>query len=339
MAHVAGWVLSALAVAGGMTPASAQSSPNCLVLGAGQWSPPDPGPIWPANTALQLADSAAAIPDSMLGHTGWREVRFADAPEPDADLRRDFDFAWGWLSPTPDSLLLVRPAMLSQGMTARGSWSADTLRGRGVTFADLVRFPMPRANVYAVRYRCASDRQRSAAFSALVRLQRADVPDEELNASDNRADSIQIMRALGDAATARDWIPVDRVFPELRATGDTLPPAARDSVLNAVMAELVRANYVRTPSVAEHTHLSPYRGFGVTDMSARHEGKWLQRVQQQYHLAGICAWHGADACPEGYESLWLAVSRPHVLDNGLISVTMFRMNINGSAWGSATTPV
>ncbi|HET7603108.1 MAG TPA: hypothetical protein VFK36_08840 [Gemmatimonadales bacterium] len=339
MAHVAGWVLSALALAGGMTPVSAQSRPICLVLGAGQWSPPDPGSIWSGTKALQLVDSAASIPDSMLGHTGWREVRFADAPEPDADLRRDYDFAWGWLSPTPDSLLLVRPAMLSQGMIARGAWSADTLRARGVTFADLVRFPMPRANMYAVGYPCGDARKQRAAFSALAKLQKADLPDPALNAAEDRADSMLIASQWDEATASTDWIPVDRAILEMRAMGDTLPPEARDSVLDAVVDEFALTNFIRPPSVAEHTYLSPYRRFGFNDTLAVHDPAWLDSVRVRYSLAGVCAGSGSRRCPEGDSRTVLAVSAPAVLPNGLVLVATYRYSEPPHSWGAATTPV
>ena len=338
MRHMTAWMLVALTMAGSVTTVSAQSKRTCLALGSGQWSPPDPGPIWPGNTALQLTDTAAAIPDSMLGHTGWREVCFADAQVPSADPRRDYDFAWAWLSPSPDSLLLLRPAMLSQGMNMRGTWSADTLRGRGVTFADLVRFPMPRANMYAVRYSCDSNRGRSAAFSALVRLQQADVPDPVLNAAEDRADSIKLTHIWDKARSTSDWIPIDHVIPELRATGDTLPAAVRDSVLDAVVDEFAVSNYLRSPSVAESTYLSPYRKFGYNDTLAVHDPAWLTRVRARYSLAGVCAGSGTRRCPERDPQTVLAVSAPMLLPEGLVLVTTYRYSASGHSWGAATTP-
>ncbi len=275
----------------------------------------------------------------MLGHTGWREVRFADAHEPSADPRRDYDVAWVWLNPSPDSLLLLRPAMLSQGMIVRGTWHGDALHGRGETFADLIRFPRPRANMYAVRYRCDKNQARSAAFSTLAKLQQADVPDPALHAAEDSADSRALTRMWNEAGASIDWIPVDRVIPELRAMGDTLPAAVRDSVLDAVVDEFAVSNYFRSPSVAERTYLSPYRTFGYNDTLAVHDPAWLERVRERYSLAGVCAGPGSRRCPERDPQTLLAVSAPMVLPEGLVLVTTYRYSETGHSWGAATTPV
>ncbi|HET8762316.1 MAG TPA: hypothetical protein VFM12_02810 [Gemmatimonadales bacterium] len=339
MRNMTGWMLAVLAMAGRVTSVSAQSQPTCLVLGDGQWLPPDHGPIWPGNRALQLADSPSSVPDSMLGRTGWRAVRFTDAHERGADRRRDYDSAWGWLSPSPDSLLLLRPAMLSQGMIVRGSWNADTLRGRGVTFADLVLFPMPRANMYAVKYPCDDMRARSAAFSALAKLEQSDVPDPALNAAEDRADSTEFARQRAEASAGTDWIPVDEVIPALRATGDTLPPAARDSALDAVLQDLLVANLATAPAVAEHSYLSPYRGIGHNDTLAAHDPAWLERVRQRYSLAGVCGGSGSRRCPERAEQVIFAASAPMLMPDSLILVTTYRYSATRFSWGLATTPV
>lgn len=339
MRNVTGWMLAALAMAGNVTSVAAQSMPACLVIGAGQWLPPDPGSIWPGNSALRLLDTAVSTPDSMLGRAGWRELQFIDVHEPRPDPLRDYGFAWGWLSPSPDSLLLLRPAMLSQGVIVRGSWNADTLRGRGVTFADLVLFPMPRANMYAVKYPCDDMRARSAAFSALAKLEQSDVPDPALNAAEDRADSNEFARQWAEASAGTDWIPVDEVIPALRATGDTLPPAARDSALDAVLQDLLVANLATAPAVAEHSYLSPYLGIGHNDTLAVHDPAWLERVRQRYSLAAVCGGSGSRRCPERAEQVIFAASAPMLMPDRLILVTTYRYSATRFSWGLATTPV
>ena len=145
-----------------------------------------------------------------------------------------------------------------------------------------------------------------------------------------RLHAMLVLVALTVAAV-RDSYPQSRV--------DTLPAPVRDSVLDAVIAELVLANHVQVPSIAAHTYLSPYRGFGAGDTLALHDRAWLDRVRQRYSFAGICAWSGSYPCPEGNEALLLAVTEPKLLPNGLVLVTMFRLIEHGHTWGGVTTPV
>lgn len=334
----ASWVLGVLVLLMSAT-ARAQSLPDCLVVGAGQWSPRQPGSIWGQTRSLVLLQDAAPGFDASLGHADWREVRFNDRPDTTSAGAHEYDIGWAWVSPAPDSLLLLRPSMLSPGMIVRGGWKADKLRGRGVAFTDAVRFPAPRASIYAVRYHCRSAKSRAAAFNAVERLRKSDVSDTALNAIEDQRERIQIDSALHAISASIDWIPADAGIPELRARPDTLPPATRDSVLDAVIAELVIANQVRAPAVAAHTYLSPYRGFGLRDTLALHDSTWLVRVRQRYSLAGICGWSGAYPCPEGGQQQRLATSAPELLPSGLVLVTMYRYVETLHTWGAATTAV
>jgi hypothetical protein len=113
----------------------------------------------------------------------------------------------------------------------------------------------------------------------------------------------------------------------------------RDSVLNAVVDEFALTNHIGSPSIAEHTYLSPYRGIGFTDTLAAHAPAWLNLVRTRYSLAGVCAGTESRWCPERDRQAILAVSAPMVLPNGLVLVTMYRYSESGHSWGLATTPV
>lgn len=120
---------------------------------------------------------------------------------------------------------------------------------------------------------------------------------------------------------------------------DTLPPAARDSVLDAVVDEFAVSNYFRSPSVAQRTYLSPYREFGLNDTLALHDSVWVDRVRTRYSLAGVCAGSASRRCPQRDSQTILAVSAPMVMPNGLVLVTTYRYSETGHSWGAATTPV
>ncbi len=142
--------------------------PSCLALGSGTWTPSEPEARWTRARTLVLTDSL--VIDE--GGTTWRHATFADAQR-----RDEYDRAWRWAAPTADSLVILRPAILSNGMQVSGQWQGDTLKARASVFSDGARPGLPRANGYAIRFQCADSTAAANAFATLVLLRARDVPD------------------------------------------------------------------------------------------------------------------------------------------------------------------
>jgi hypothetical protein len=178
-----------LAAAGAAT-IHAQTRPTCVALGVGTWLPRTPGPIWRGTRVLVLTAKRERDMDAVGARRGWRAVtmqpldRSGSGPTP----LREYDRAWLWLAPGADSLVLLRPAILSEGMRVAGAWTGDTVLGRASAFFDAIRGAYPRANAYGVRFRCGDASAAEAARLAVERFRRTDVPNEGLGA---REDSLQ----------------------------------------------------------------------------------------------------------------------------------------------------
>jgi hypothetical protein len=106
---------------------------------------------------------------------------------------------------------------------------------------------------------------------------------------------------------------------------DTLPVAARDSVLDAALADVVMAHQLvgRVMSC-----LSPYR---VLDDSASdaapmapHDPTWLRRAQDRHHFTAICAAYGPDRRPPRNGAIYVTLTtpRPHA-SGAAIGVSVF----------------
>jgi hypothetical protein len=133
-------------------------APVCVAVGIGAWIPEHEGGIWPQSRALTLSRKAEHDFNGLLGRQGWRAIVLEPIGAPVAsdsedDAIPELDRAWFWVAPTADSLIIVRPAMLSEGMEVVGVWISDTLRGRASAFSDAGPVHLPRANAYGLRYR------------------------------------------------------------------------------------------------------------------------------------------------------------------------------------------
>jgi hypothetical protein len=158
---------------------SAQA-PSCIALGVGAWAPGQPGPIWTTSRRIILTSDREHDIDGVGGRQGWRRARLG-SDKPASELER----AWFWVAPTADSLVLLRPAMLSEGIEFVGRWEADTLKARAHAFSDVILPGTPRANAYGIRYACDANQSAEIALAALASLQRLDIPNPTLGAAED----------------------------------------------------------------------------------------------------------------------------------------------------------
>jgi len=105
----------------------------------------------------------------------WRQAMLLLTPEAAENGR-----AWFWRAPLGDSLIILRPSMLSEGLEFRGLWKGDTLRGRAFAFSDNLSPQNPRANVYGVRFECRNHESAERALAAVETLRERDVPNTQL---------------------------------------------------------------------------------------------------------------------------------------------------------------
>src|SRR5947209_7719016 len=100
---------------------------SCLVLSAGAWSPDYHGAMWPRTRSITLTSQSVPNFDRVGKRTGWRAVVIEQGRTGrSARETPELDRAWLWTAPTPDSLVMLRPAMLSEGMSVVGVWVGDT---------------------------------------------------------------------------------------------------------------------------------------------------------------------------------------------------------------------
>lgn len=184
--------LSALLITGTIRVALAQGS--CLVLGVGEWSTVQTESIWKGTRALVLLDERSEAHDGSHGLPTWHRVRWLGPGAEGGRVSDEYEGGWGWAATDDDSLAILRPAMLSEGMFIRGSWNADTLTGRAHAFSDAVWYPMQRANAYAVRFDCEIPRGRADAQAAVERLRQRDRPDAAMNAHEDSLDQAEWKR-------------------------------------------------------------------------------------------------------------------------------------------------
>ena len=167
-------------------------SDTCLTVGVGIWTPEFTGAIWPRSRSMRLLDKQEPYyrPDGSLSNQ-WRVAELEPLSGKKATPFHDpeYERAWVWTSPTPDSLVILRPAILSEGVEFVGAWTADTLRGRAYAFSDAIDLDRasPRANAYAVRYSCLDAQAALQASAAVEALRSSDVPDSALGAREDSA--------------------------------------------------------------------------------------------------------------------------------------------------------
>jgi hypothetical protein len=194
---------SCVAITAAVLPSAAQRSApvRCLALGVGAWTPSLPEAIWSSSRRLSLTSVSADQLADFAGRRGWRVAQFlpdeprAGAPSP----APAYDTPWVWLAPAFDSLLLTRPAMLSEGMEVRGTWVADTLRGRAHAFSDAIDMVngaarSPRANAYGVRFSCKDSTAAAIAVATVERLRCTDQPDAALGAREDSVWTVELSR-------------------------------------------------------------------------------------------------------------------------------------------------
>ena len=172
---------------------TAQSA-SCLAVGVGAWSPRNPGPIWTGSRTITLKRGTVNDFDGIGGRKGWREVVLGDGKS-----SSEYERGWAWIAPTKDSLMLVRPAMLSEGIWFVGRWRADTLTGRAHAFSDATGPGSPRANAFGIRYQCGAAQGAADALSALAALQRSDVPDPALGAVEDSTYQVEIRQRVRES--------------------------------------------------------------------------------------------------------------------------------------------
>ena len=160
----------------------------CLAIGFGVWSLRGgvEDSVLAKSRLVQLLDRGPGNTPSFYGLSGWREALIGDGNSPS-----EYDHEWVWVAPTRDSLLLLRPAMMSAGISLRGQWHHDTLRGRAEAFGDAVFIGMPgqRANGFGVAYTCRDRGGVKRARTALARLQARDVPDTAQNSLEDSVEN------------------------------------------------------------------------------------------------------------------------------------------------------
>jgi hypothetical protein len=187
--------LCLIAAVAGLSDARApvrEESPTCIALGVGTWTPETSLGIWRGSRLLTLTDRVEHGFDGVGSGRGWRAIDLAPpeaggAPEL---LSAEYERAWLWNMPAPESLVVLRPAILSEGMSMEGAWRGDTLKGRAHAFSDAVGLRSPRANAYAVRYSCQARGADQRAMAAVEHLRLLDVADEPLAA---REDSLWLI--------------------------------------------------------------------------------------------------------------------------------------------------
>ena len=184
-------------------PSAPVTADWCVTVGVGEWLPRPAGAIWSTSRELILTNKLDPYVPNFDGRHGWRVVEFRVLHGQSKVPARssEYDWGWVWLTPTPDSLLLVRPAMLSEGMEVRGAWTADTLRGRAHAYSDAIGMVngiahSPRANAYGRRYACQNPAAAAEALATVEQLRLADRPDAGLTAREDSAWTGELLRQL-----------------------------------------------------------------------------------------------------------------------------------------------
>ncbi len=179
---------------------------DCIAIGFGSWMPHRPDWLsrswWYEPPHLRLLLDVQAV---IYGDQ-WFSLGFAPSGDsllqltPKSPPARLVDFLWGWRAPTADSLHLIRFAALSVGLSVGGRWQGDTLRGRAHGFSDVFTPNSdPRANAYAIRYRCeapGADAAASRAIQALVIADRPDVDRSAIEAASESARMDSVLKSL-----------------------------------------------------------------------------------------------------------------------------------------------
>lgn len=166
---------------------------DCVVIGPGTWTGRQPSEFWSLPHAMRLAGEleSAYVGKGLDGRDGWRLA------EIQVDrLRWESERGWSWVKPAQDSLVILRPAMLSEGIGFRLAGPADTLLGRAYAFSDAVSRTNPRANAYGVRYDCGNEKNKEAALAAYRLMKENDAPDAGRGAAEDSLRWEEIQRRL-----------------------------------------------------------------------------------------------------------------------------------------------
>lgn len=181
-------LVAALLAAALHTPSPA--SHRCLAIGFGIWSlhRVDEDDVLARSRLVELLNRTPDYTPTFYGLSGWQEALIDDGKS-----ASEYDHEWVWVAPVADSLYLLRPAIMSAGISLDGKWHHDTLRGRAESFGDAVISGAPgqRANGFGVRYRCRDRDAATRAQAAVASLRAKDVPDTARNAFE---DSVEFAR-------------------------------------------------------------------------------------------------------------------------------------------------
>ena len=164
------------------------SANTCLVVGVGVWLPPYDGAMWRRSRTITLSSQRVRLPPLLRRALWWRVDVHQELSRGTRPQLMYADRGWLWTAPSDDSLVLLRPAMLSEGAEISGAWIHDTLRGRAVAFSDVLDPHPPRANAFAVRYRCDDGRAAASAQRVVSKLRISDKPDSGANAREDSAE-------------------------------------------------------------------------------------------------------------------------------------------------------
>jgi hypothetical protein len=191
--HVLTSVVAFLLLSSG--PLLAQSG-SCLVIGFGDWGPRAESPVLTKSRTITLLSELATFSNGLYFRKGWRQVVVGDGHS-----TSEYDQEWLWLAPTKDSLLLLRPAIMSASIFLVGAWRVDTLVARAELGSDagMMGATGTRANALGIRYKCKSTEGAARALTALGVFQHTDAPNPALGAVEDSIDQAQ-MKAYREKA-------------------------------------------------------------------------------------------------------------------------------------------
>lgn len=188
-----------------MTLAGTVSGQECLVIGPGKWTSGEPSSFWSTPHAILLTRESESNFRGLAGRDAWSRAEIL-LEKPIWEGQR----AWLWTAPSQDSLLVLRPAILSEGVSYIGSFVADTLLGRAFAFSDVISRINPRANAYGIRYDCGNAHSAETAFAKYWEMRHGDLPDAAIGAVE---DSIR-------------WVDIERRFLEFEEPQLPIPTSA-----------------------------------------------------------------------------------------------------------------
>jgi hypothetical protein len=150
---------------------------SCMAIGFGDWGPRNEASDLTKSRTIMLLSQPASSSDGLLFRKGWRQAVVGDGRS-----ASEYDQEWIWFAPTEDSLVLLRPAIMSASIYLIGAWRADTLVARSTIGSDsgTLGAAGTRANAFGIRYQCHSVEGAARALAALTVYEDADVPNPAL---------------------------------------------------------------------------------------------------------------------------------------------------------------